>query len=691
MAFGNTGTTANTVMRVPEKGAAAVYCLQSNKDPSLQSIGYRNGSNRVASLITNDPSIDVNVWDVDNRSPPRPLLQLTFEETIADHIPVHAVSKETIHEIMGVGGDRNKLMEITSHQNGCQMWHICRRFLLTSSTVHFLISVLPHRFYEVARELSESERNQYRKVIAILGNQNVVMLNEQAIVPDFQSGDLRNKTVPELASLCSTYNLKPSGSKTKEMYVKTLTNAAGLPVQPRGHTFTHAMMSSWFPQPLATGAMTMGLNNQYNVLSGLKIFLEQSDPDNRYHSPIVRIDSYGLVRHVESACLATSVDAVVAMRSSNGLLAVGAIEVKTRTTTATVSESTQLAHRFGAVSGCAVKADNEHVAFHERVPVVGDRIQLLHHSSVFDIESVFYVEASSSGIIRVVHITFSADVRSIYRSVISQLYQHVTGCDKPENFVVTDVDRDFSNERCPDIHTLRQCHAIWLDAMRLVAERGSPLGDCRSVRPFLVNFWNKAKAPVDSISQYLASTHPAAMKDRPSEFAVVERFLTYALLSVHLTTNLLRIDPNRLQSANDTIGSVRQLRQLAIGRENSFKGFLSGSVLEYVTQMAGANLQPVANRAANNSQQLQFTPPEHGTHFSHVRELFASPAGQAFLLGSHPPCTVTSVTRHRCLICKHLVSSKCKKCTYFFCIDVKLDANNVEQPTCWDVHHNSPA
>ena len=160
---------------------------------------------------------------------------------------------------------------------------------------------------------------------------------------------------------------------------------------------------------------------------------------------------------------------------------------------------------------------------------------------------------------------------------------------------------------------------------------------------------------------------------------------------MNLTTNLLRIDPNRLQSANDTIGSVRQLRQLAIGRDNSFKGFLSGPVLEYVTQMAGANLQPVANRAANNSQQLQFTPPEHGTHFSHARELFASPAGQAFRLGSHPPCTVTSVTRHRCLICKHLVSSKCKKCTYFFCIDVKLDANNVEQPTCWDVHHNGPA
>jgi len=380
---------------------------------------------------------------------------------------------------------------------------------------------------------------------------------------------------------------------------------------------------------------------------------------------------------------------VVAMRSLNGLLTASVIEVKTRTTTATVGESSRLARQFGAVSGLRVESDTSHAAFQSEVPVLGDRTQLLHHAAVFDVESVFYVEASSTGIIRVVRVTFTAAVRSMYRSLMTDLYMHVTGCSEPEQFTVTEVDTEFSNERCPDRHTLLQSHALWLAAIQLVDENRTPATDCRSLRPYIVSHWNKAKVPVDSISQYLGSAHPAAVKDRPSMFAIVERLLTYTFLQIHLVTNLFSIDTSLLQPDNDSIKTVRQLRQLAIGHDNSFKSFLGGPMLEHLSQMAGATLQQPTSILGHSQQ--SFTLPAHSINHVTVIQLFDTPEGQVFRKsGRHTPLTVSNDARHRCLICNHLIATKCVKCTYFFCSIRKVE-DGVEQPSCWEKHHPEPA
>ena len=169
LAFGNAISTVNTTMRVSEKGTAAAYCLVSTRDSDLVLIGYRNGANRVASLLTNDPNIDPNVWDVDNRNPPRPIFQLAYGENAASDIP--PVVKNTISVLLGFeGATVVRLVQLTTHQNHCQMWHNLRRFLLTSSTVHFVVNVLLHRFYEFASGLNEQELDQCRRIIYIIRN-----------------------------------------------------------------------------------------------------------------------------------------------------------------------------------------------------------------------------------------------------------------------------------------------------------------------------------------------------------------------------------------------------------------------------------------------------------------------------------------------------------------------------------------
>ena len=98
--------------------------------------------------------------------------------------------------------------------------------------------------------------------------------------------------------------------------------------------------------------------------------------------------------------------------------------------------------------------------------------------------------------------------------------------------------------------------------------------------------WNANKGAVEQTSQWLSTTHPAVIKDRPSNFTVVERLLQLVMLQIFLMSNYIGIEPAYLEPHNNFLRSINHMREYSRRQNMSFKSFMGETLLPVLSLLA---------------------------------------------------------------------------------------------------------
>jgi hypothetical protein len=163
-------------------------------------------------------------------------------------------------------------------------------------------------------------------------------------------------------------------------------------------------------------AMREGTLNESNVLSKVPSFIKK-------HSKfeITEIKEYGLLCSKDSWFAAFSPDGIAVTKHDNWVVDVLALlEIKSKCSNATVQKEMDLVTRYGVFR--LVNASTNPLEFKQSVPDASHRCQLLHGMACGDLIHGFYVVASLSRIIRMVHVTINDETIDSYHESLYDIY-----------------------------------------------------------------------------------------------------------------------------------------------------------------------------------------------------------------------------------------------------------------------------
>ena len=169
------------------------------------------------------------------------------------------------------------------------------------------------------------------------------------------------------------------------------------------------------------GLFFIGTRNEINVREHLPDFLKHH---SRNTIKIMQIKEFGLLCCKDFPTAAFSPDGICAIKlfvtnencdtiyRSYEFLAL--LEIKTKTTDNTAEREWQKQHEIGSFVEINLTESSNSTAFANAIPEVNFRAQILHGMGCSKLQSAFYVVASDTNIIRVVHVWFH-DLDPFYR------------------------------------------------------------------------------------------------------------------------------------------------------------------------------------------------------------------------------------------------------------------------------------
>ena len=227
-------------------------------------------------------------------------------------------------------------------------------------------------------------------------------------------------TKSELASRLVT----PMGFELSE---QELSNAEG-----RTDPLLKGLLKTWFMEPLSNSSLGLGTMNEPNIFPRIAAFFNQGVLTT--FRPGTSCEwaghqEFGLMCQKNHPWMATSVDALGILRISTGnqtQFPICVVELKTTTNSKTTAAAVTLAHTVGSFKHVRVE---DHQLFHQLIPDVSHRVQLVHHMVVIGTNYSIYVVASlgTVGIIRMVFVTISNPLILEYSQIFNTVAENRLG------------------------------------------------------------------------------------------------------------------------------------------------------------------------------------------------------------------------------------------------------------------------
>lgn len=314
------------------------------------------------------------------------------------------------------------VVQLTSGQ-GDAAWFLLRKFHITSS----VSAIFTAQFIKTLSDpFSVDGLQRIATVIGYkLSNQDPVTFDNDQL-----TALLKHKKKRELVVLLQQLNLVTTGNKP-ELIERLIANRwhpdqRYMDPEAERKRLRQLMHDAWFMKPVQTRAMNTGSLNENRISAWLMHWLEK---ESHSKFSVCGIRKYGLVSHKEKPWLATSVDSMLALYStedSKTELVIG--EYKTRSSASTIDKYRSIATSAGTFTALNLdsgSADFESAVerFKLLVPERNYRQQLLHHVSTLNVAKVLYVEATLSEIQYAVLIHFGDGIiESYHKSIVKEMY-----------------------------------------------------------------------------------------------------------------------------------------------------------------------------------------------------------------------------------------------------------------------------
>ena len=263
---------------------------------------------------------------------------------------------------------------------------------------------------------------------------------------DVRMDYLKWKYVKELKDICRILGIvgfsKLNKSSLIDVVVEHTGNTRSMIKKPIN--VGEQMLRSYNLTPFTKGkgqdSMLIGTLNEENIIGHVKGFIALHDPC------LAVIDSrdYGLIgfndKRIVPESQLTSIDQIYRVEEKleadepGGQIQIRKFfigcEAKTKTTGATEAEAINYmnVHLGGrAYDKITIKSDADAALLKKFIPDRSHRVQVLHHAATTQLLDMFYVIASTKRIIRIVNITYSAQVLATYSDsvkFIQRKYMH---------------------------------------------------------------------------------------------------------------------------------------------------------------------------------------------------------------------------------------------------------------------------
>eukprot|EP00644_Phytophthora_capsici_P012550 jgi/Phyca11/113073/e_gw1.23.238.1 len=249
-------------------------------------------------------------------------------------------------------------------------------------------------------------------------------------------------------------------------------------------------------KPISSPDMKMGTHNEEHIARHIGGFL---DSHSDFH--IEELATYGLLCKKQQPVAAFSPDNIASVLSVNAGRFYAVMEYKTRTRSTTEQSERRLTQLYGAYVSVDIALDGFGGRLKKLIPDASHRVQILHSIVCGSIQDGFLVYASTSSIIRVVHIKVGDHVSWTYRAALNTIQSRYMAWIYDGEPVPTFASHQLGH--CVDQQTLLQTFHLWKQLVVIVNNRRKPLPAAKHIIPSLIALWNRVKGGIDVYSRFL--------------------------------------------------------------------------------------------------------------------------------------------------------------------------------------------
>lgn len=610
----------------------------ANSQHIMHEMAYRNGfENGGVLMITTDKTLGPQSWSYEKSSskfsPPR-FFKDYRDPTVSDTI-----------------------FHLTFHPGGTE-WFVLRKFRFTSLTSSALLHYFSFHNSGLDSLFNATELDIISEISEFLGT--------NFSKPESKVGK------PEAIKICAKYSISNTGRIDDIRKVFRL----GFGEFNEAEVYD-LLLKSWFLSPSGTA---YGKQEQYAIAQAFDSFLDVL-VEKKYNGEIpVSLDifSVGLVSKMNKVYHATSCSGIVAEAPDTLRL----LDIQFAKDPIS---SERLEEEFGFYYEFDCKNTKESLEiFHQLIPSSESRTRLLHHCSTYGLTSIFYVECTSTKILRIVEIVFPDKICENYALFVDILYFHYLSWMYDPQFSIppaiqwTVIDKS----------TFFQYFYLTKALVSKILEDKSPLPKLSSLKPSLISLWNHGKGRVDETTRNLSNIKESILSNFSPLFTLYHYLFLFAIHNIFHLYKAKLIYENRNLYENRSISSIRK----SISNKITFEDFIT-EFIEFIcnyfavgsrnnllhTPVANTNSKYISPLESKGLEEIEFLP--EGAHHKEKVEFYSKPLLVNVRLNEKlDHSRVTMKKRARCVICTNPTKDYCKTCKAYICA-----GNN----TCSDEFHKN--
>jgi hypothetical protein len=328
---------------------------------------------------------------------------------------------------------------------GTPEWFLLRKFRVTGTGALDLWK----REANLARTAIRVVNMKLERVFVLLSikymNEANIEIDEADAERTYTEEDLLPLSNQQLKSISRSKNLTVGGTKNA-LIARILASDGSYDVSPSVEVL---LLKTWFMAPFkGTDATVAGTLNERNIFKKLPRFFEQK---SLYR--IEEMKEYGLLRSKGKFYAAFSPDGILVARFAGEEPFLALLEMKSRCTKTTETKEIALASNLGRFQVINLSQECTGGVFKHLIAEASHRAQLLHGMACGGLMNAFYVVASLTNIIRVVHIIVDKEDLDLYMAVLEGIHETanlrwVIGGKVPE---FTEAELGYA----VDLHTVR--------------------------------------------------------------------------------------------------------------------------------------------------------------------------------------------------------------------------------------------
>lgn len=469
---------------IPEEGAKGVFWMQK-VTPALAAtnkkhyaLAYRSGLGRVVLAQTTLNIAGPGKWSF-------------VSQSVGDR-PLASTANSALIEF-----ERDNIIQLTASQRTPE-WFLLRFGRVTGTAAWAVLNNIAKHMRQPDYIASPEELDfiPIFQCLSLKYDNAQLAPNDQEAVEDriYTENELRSLTISSLKDVCRAKGLRVSGNKN-DLVGRILTGAVGDDAA-TVISIKQVLMKCWFMSPTKSDDMRVGSINEGNILKAFPSFVDKHCRDMH----IEATKEYGLLHLKGAPEAAFSPDCIASVVSFTRGRFVAVCEFKTLTKTHTTEAADRmLLNRFGSFLSVDVVEDA--ATFKLVVPKGSYRGQVLHDMCCAGVDDIFYVTASLSSIIRIVHLMCNNEFRLRYIQNLAILRdEHMLWIHGTEDLP------DFSADElgyCKDTDTLATTVSLWKATVALIQQRNRPLPPGKHILPTVIAIWNRIKGGIDVFSRML--------------------------------------------------------------------------------------------------------------------------------------------------------------------------------------------